>query len=142
MLKMFRVVLISSALVLPFATVTQAQEDPDCDKDPADMAQMEMNFCSYQSYLAEDAKLNAVWKNVKTKVKQMDVDSESGKSEAMDALVSGQRGWIAFRDGECVIAGFDAYGGSMQPMLVNGCMEEMTKVRVKQLTEFLEKETP
>jgi uncharacterized protein YecT (DUF1311 family) len=111
------------------------EEEPDC-VDP--QAQMEMNFCAYKDYEAEDAKLNAVWKKVKVVVAQMDTDTENGANEAMNALVSAQRGWIAYRDGQCVIAGFEAYGGSMRPMLVSGCLAEMTKLRTKQLTEFLE----
>ena len=117
-----------------------AEGEPDCASDTANMSQMEMNFCSYESYQNEDAKLNAIWKKVRAKVKAMDEETDSGKTEAMDALMSSQRGWLAYRDGECIIASFEAYGGSMRPMLVNGCLEEMTKARVKQLSEFLEKE--
>jgi uncharacterized protein YecT (DUF1311 family) len=30
--------------------------------------------------------------------------------------------------------GFESRGGSMEPMIVNGCMAEMTRKRIRELT--------
>ena len=48
-----------------------------------------------------------------------------------------QRGWIAYRDGQCELAGFEARGGSMEPMLVSGCLADLTRKRTKELKEFI-----
>ena len=54
-----------------------------------------------------------------------------------DGMGQGQRGWIAYRDGQCELYGFEARGGSMEPMLVSGCKADMTRARTKELREFI-----
>ena len=57
---------------------------------------------------------------------------------AEEALVKAQRAWVNFRDAECEAAGFQARGGTMEPMLVAGCIAELTDARTKQLKELAE----
>jgi uncharacterized protein YecT (DUF1311 family) len=47
--------------------------------------------------------------------------------------VTAQRTWIAYRDAQCEAAGFQARGGTMEPMLVAGCIADITEVRTKEL---------
>jgi uncharacterized protein YecT (DUF1311 family) len=47
--------------------------------------------------------------------------------------MASQRAWIAYRDAECIWQGFEAHGGSMEPMLVNACLAEKTTQRIKEL---------
>jgi uncharacterized protein YecT (DUF1311 family) len=39
----------------------------------------------------------------------------------------------AYRDAQCEAAGFQARGGTMEPMLVAGCIADITEVRTKEL---------
>ncbi len=67
----------------------------------------------------------------------MDKQYDANMQGADAALLAGQRGWIAYRDGHCELAGWEAHGGSMEPMLVSGCLERLTRERTKQLREFI-----
>jgi uncharacterized protein YecT (DUF1311 family) len=55
---------------------------------------------------------------------------------AEQALVKAQRAWIDYRDAECNAAGFQARGGTMEPMLVAGCLADITDKRTKELKEL------
>jgi len=113
-----------AALSLPFLAAPARADDADC-KNP--MNQSEMNICSLQDYEAADAKLNAAYRGLMKKL--------GDDSAAQDKLKIAQRAWIAFRDSECDFEGHSAEGGSMQPMLVNGCMARLTEQRTKDLAD-------
>ncbi|MNT91411.1 hypothetical protein D3C72_2325040 [compost metagenome] len=57
---------------------------------------------------------------------------------AEEALKKAQRAWIGYRDGQCELAGFEARGGSMEPMLVSGCLAQLTTTRTEELKALLE----
>ena len=59
---------------------------------------------------------------------------------AVDALKRAQRSWIGYRDGQCELAGFEARGGSMEPMLVSGCLADLTRKRTAELKSVYETE--
>lgn len=124
-------------LVLPilFATLPAlAQEDVDCNNA---MAQQDMNYCAEKDFEAADAELNAVWKEARAAAKSLDAEQPDELKGADKALLAAQRGWIAYRDGQCELAGFEARGGSMEPMLVSGCRAELTRTRTKELKSFI-----
>jgi uncharacterized protein YecT (DUF1311 family) len=60
-------------------------------------------------------------------------DQEADMKGAEKALVTAQRAWISYRDAQCEAAGFQARGGTMEPMLVAGCIADITEVRTKEL---------
>ncbi len=112
-----------------------AEDEIDCANA---MAQQEMNMCAYQDFEKADAELNAVWRKAKASADEMDSQQEEESMKgAAKALLAAQRGWIAYRDGACELAGWEAHGGSMEPMLVSGCLAEMTRARTKELQEFV-----
>ena len=123
--------------ILPFVVsgAAIAQDDIDCANA---MAQQEMNYCAAKEFEAADAELNAFWKDARAKTRQLDAEQSDDLKGADKALVAAQRGWIAYRDGHCALYGFEARGGSMEPMLVSGCMAELTRARMKELREFIE----
>lgn len=41
--------------------------------------------------------------------------------------------WVSFRDANCEAAGFQARGGTMEPMLVSSCLADMSKKRAEEL---------
>ena len=106
----------------------RADDAPNC-KDPQD--QSTMTLCAGLDFEKADKELNDLWPSLKVDAETNDKDT--GKHEYADALLASQRAWIAFRDAECTWQGFDAHGGSLEPMIVNGCSARLTRDRIKQL---------
>jgi uncharacterized protein YecT (DUF1311 family) len=109
-----------------------AAQEPDCS-DP--QTQAAMNECAARDAQEADAELNFIYPKVLSHYQQMDRDSES--TEGAKRLRAAQRAWIAFRDAECAVAGYEALGGSMESMLVSGCIAELTKKRAAELRQML-----
>lgn len=113
--------------------VALADETPDCSTAET---QADMNSCAEQDYETADAALNAQYKKTRAAMQATDADLEGEMKGAEKALLAGQRGWIAYRDGECEAEGFQVRGGSMEPMLVSSCKATMTRLRTKELKEM------
>lgn len=112
-----------------------AQEQLNC-ANPG--PQMEMNMCAWQAFEKADAELNQVWKEAQAAAKALDArEIKPYLRGAAKALLDGQRGWIAYRDGQCELAGWEMHGGSAEPMVKSGCLEQLTKARTKELKEFV-----
>ncbi len=127
--------LAGSVLACVFAALPAAATEIDCDNA---VAQIELNQCAAAEYDEADAELNRVWKKAEAAARQKDADLDADQRGAQKALLAAQRGWIAYRDGACTLAGFDARGGSMEPMLVSGCLAEKTRERTKELQSFID----
>ena len=125
-------------LIAAIALAAAVEEEPDC-KEPR--WQAEMNACAYIEYEKADAEMNAAWKPLAAIMKDRDKDSEKDGDKGpgyFAALFKGQQAWLKFRDAHCETEGNFAYAGSMQPTIINNCLEELTKARTKQLQELLE----
>ncbi|MCO5080295.1 MAG: lysozyme inhibitor LprI family protein [Rhizobiaceae bacterium] len=128
----------AACLLAIAATPAAAQEDLDCENA---MAQVELNMCADQDYRKADAELNKIWKEARQTAKELDADQSSDDMKGAEAaLLAAQRAWITYRDRSCELAGFEARGGSMEPMLVSGCLAEMTRARTKELRSFMGEE--
>lgn len=120
---------VLSATFVAFIFMPAAAQDvPDCENQ---MDQSTMTQCAGLDFEKADAELNRVWPEVKRGAQES--DAGSGKTEYLDALMASQRAWLAYRDAECIWQGFEAHGGSMEPMLVNACLADMTSKRIKEL---------
>jgi uncharacterized protein YecT (DUF1311 family) len=128
--------LFPAALVLLVAVAgpAAAEDDIDCVNT---MAQQDMNICAERDFEAADAGLNAMWKDARAAAKADDAEQPDDLKGADEALVAAQRGWLTYRDGQCKLAGFEARGGSMEPMLVSGCMADLTRRRTEELKEYV-----
>jgi uncharacterized protein YecT (DUF1311 family) len=123
------------ATCLNAACPALAEDKIDCANA---MAQIEINMCAYQDFEKADAELNAVWKQAKASADELDSqENDDSRKGAAKSLLAAQRGWIAYRDGACELAGWEAHGGSMEPMVVSGCLAEKTRARTKELQEFV-----
>jgi len=107
-------------------------QEPNCG-DP--QTQAEMNECAARDAKEADAELNFIYPKVLAHYQQM--DRESGSTEGAKRLRAAQRAWIAFRDAECAVAGYEALGGSMESLLVSGCIAQMTQKRAAELRQML-----
>ena len=99
-----------------------------------------MTICTDRDYKAADAELNAVWPQARAAAKAMDAGLEDSLKGADKALLAAQRGWIAYRDGRCEMAGFEARGGSLESMLVLSCLADMTRARTDELKQLIDPE--
>lgn len=100
--------------------------------------QMEMTACAGIDFARADAELNAIWREVVAQARAVDREFENirgaddrASSEAV--LRQAQRAWILFRDAHCTLNGYEARGGTMEPMLYNGCRARITRERIVQL---------
>lgn len=131
-----------AALFLSASLASAQVGEPEVDCDNA-MAQIEMNICANRDYEAADTELNTIYKKAMAAAQNMDVQAkEMGEHYvgAVDALKRAQRSWIGYRDGQCELAGFEARGGSMEPMLVSGCLADLTRKRTTELKTVYEQE--
>ncbi|MDH6265715.1 uncharacterized protein YecT (DUF1311 family) [Rhizobium sp. SG_E_25_P2] len=129
------IALISMAMAA-IAVPALAQDAPDVDCNNA-QTQMEMNYCVEQDFDKADAALNKAYKRAMASQKKVDADVKETMGEesigAVAALKKAQRAWIDYRDGQCDGLGFQARGGTMEPMLVMGCKAELSTARAKEL---------
>ena len=122
---------------LLLAAAAAAQPQLNC-KNP--MTQTDVTICAGRSAKAADAAMVSEYKVATVILGTMDrdIDRKYDKRPSYSAaLLASQRAWLKFRDAECVVEGYSARGGSMEPMIVNGCYEEVTRARTKQLQELL-----
>ncbi|MFK0273988.1 lysozyme inhibitor LprI family protein [Ensifer sp. NPDC090286] len=128
-----RYAVVAVAFALPLASAFAQEEEVDCQNA---VTQSDMNICANEDYEAADAELNKTYKQALAATQAQDqelADIDAAYVGAEQALKKSQRAWIGYRDGQCELAGFEARGGSMEPMLVSGCLAELTKARTKEL---------
>lgn len=133
MLKTLLMLLMCGCVLLTEAPVS-AQDEPEVDCEKA-VTQMEMTYCAEQDFAEADDQLNAQYKLTRQAMKDWDADSSDGLGSAADALLASQRAWLAFRDAQCAFQGYQARGGTMEPMLIYGCQAELSRQRTQQLKE-------
>jgi uncharacterized protein YecT (DUF1311 family) len=110
-------------------------QTPDCANA---MAQSELNICAEQDWQEADADLNTAYKQVMAEMKEMDRNLPPRLQGAEVALRDAQRAWITYRDANCTAAGFPFRGGSAEPLLVYGCLRQMTLNRTEELRALVD----
>ncbi|MBB4839120.1 uncharacterized protein YecT (DUF1311 family) [Sphingomonas kyeonggiensis] len=107
----------------------------DCETQ---RTQSEMNICSYRDFLSADIAMNQAWSRAAGFAKRGATEVLGDPKEHGRLLVA-QRAWITFRDAHCAATtGPREIGGSMWPLMHNGCLTELTQERTKQLREYVE----
>ena len=117
-------------LALTCLATTALAQDIDC---ATTSVQMEMNFCAERDWQAADAELNRIYKAVMADMKAMDQSLPPDLQGAAQTLRDAQRAWITFRDTNCRLAGYPMRGGSAEPLLIYGCLRQMTQDRSAEL---------
>lgn len=104
----------------------QAQRSsPNCDNP---QTQTEMNICAAIYYENADERLNEVYQQL----------SDQMRSQ----LTNAQLAWIEFRDSNCEFAKSLFEGGTIAPMIQNGCLGGMTEQRTFELETYQYGEIP
>ncbi len=126
--------------ILACAPAALAQDAPwDCS-DPGSLPQQGMNYCAGEDFSAADEELNAVYRDVRAEMKATDkglAEWDPKYVGAEEALLKAQRAWIDYRDGHCDNIGFQARGGTLEPLLVESCKADMTRKRTQELKELV-----
>ena len=91
-------------------------------------SQRQMEECAGLALQKADGQLNAVYKQIVNRLKN--------DKPATALLVAAETAWIHFRDAECAFSSSASAGGTIYPMVVDGCLERLTLVRVKELTAY------
>jgi len=110
----------------------------DCENA---MAQSDMTTCAWRAADKADAEMAQALAKARKAMEAYDRNAGPGVlyyNSAAEALELSQRGWSDYRKGECMFAGFAERGGSMEPMLVGQCMEDMARKRIAVLNELAE----
>lgn len=121
------VVVASPSLAAGSATLMAQQ--PDCNNAQTQSA---MNICAGLSYEQADHALNRAYQALVPNL----------SATRRPKLTNAQLRWITFRDTECDFYGSEAEGGSMQPMLVSGCKDQITQRRTADLNTYLTGKSP
>jgi len=124
-----------AALLSLTAFPALAQDTPDC-KEP--QTQADMTICAGQDYEKADKQLNAEYQKVRKQLAERDKTADESGKGASEALIAAQRAWVAFRDANCDAFGFQARGGTMEPMLVSSCLADMSRKRADELRQLSE----
>ena len=91
--------------------------------------QTAMTVCADQAFKKADAELNAVYKQITSRLKD--------NPDAAKLLVTAQKSWVNFRDAECAFSTSSAAQGSIYPMLVAQCRDTLPRKRVVELKAYL-----
>ncbi|HVK90936.1 MAG TPA: lysozyme inhibitor LprI family protein [Mycoplana sp.] len=124
---------VAVALFAPAASAQDAEPELDCANA---VTQMEMNLCAQVDYEAADDELNRAYRAAMKVMETTDADLgeiDPAYPGAVGALKKAQRAWIPYRDAHCELAGFEARGGSLEPMLVSACLADLTLKRTQEL---------
>ncbi|WP_395775213.1 lysozyme inhibitor LprI family protein [Agrobacterium pusense] len=129
--------LVMTALICVTAGISMpvAAQEPNC-KEP--QTQADMTICAGKDYEKADKELNIAYQKLRKLLIERDKSADADGKGATDALVTAQRAWVAFRDANCAVAGFQARGGSMEPMLISSCLAEMSGKRAEELRQLSE----
>ena len=122
------------AIACLIAPVAMAQ-DVDCANA---MAQIELNQCAHADWEAADADLNAAYRDAMALLRDWDANLPADEQGGAEALKTAQRAWITFRDATCAAEGYAMKGGSAEPLLIYGCMRQLTMERTAHLTGLVE----
>lgn len=129
---------LSLAILSGHAVRAQEESELDCSNQ---QTQADMTQCAYLDFEEADKKLNAVYKKAMASQVESDKQAEELGTQdvtAVKALKKAQRAWIDYRDGHCEGIGYQAAGGTMQPMLEQGCRATLTRNRTKELQELID----
>ncbi|KAB2671123.1 DUF1311 domain-containing protein [Ochrobactrum sp. LMG 5442] len=111
-------------MTLFFSSSALASSECDNAQDQATM-----NKCANNDFAKADKQLNAQYSEIEKRL--------SGDDDAKKLLITAQRAWVKFRDAECNFSASGTAGGSMHPMTVALCKEELTTERNKQFSDYL-----
>ena len=97
-------------------------------------SQTELTTQAGRAAKAADAAMNGQYRKTMAAMKARDSSGVPlvGPSY-QNALLAAQRAWLAYRDAECVVEGYEFRGGTAEGMAGAQCLADLTRARTKQL---------
>lgn len=89
--------------------------------------QQEMNALSGEWYTLWDEELNILWGQLNMTLSENE----------MSGILEEQMAWMKRKEQNMIAAGYDAYGGTLQPLLESSVAKDMTRARSYILAEYL-----
>ena len=134
-MKTVPIVLTVLTAAIVVGSPVSAQE-PDCENP---QSQVEMTGCAGLAFEDADRRLNEIWPRLLEIAEDNDIlGIDDARPSYEETLRQAQRAWIGFRDANCTFEGFQARGGTMEPMLISGCLARMTEARIKELADQIQ----
>ena len=127
---MKRLLLLAYWVALPAFAQTVDCEDA--------VTQSDMNICASLDWEEADDALNEAYRAAIRVMKQIDSTLPAAERGAEDVLRRAQRAWVPVRDATCEANGFAMKGGSAQPLVIYGCMAQLTRERTEILWAIAE----
>jgi uncharacterized protein YecT (DUF1311 family) len=97
-----------------------------------------MRTCANSALRLADDELNADYKRAIAYFEEYDLYTHEGTPSGVVLLRNAQRAWIAYRDAACESEAATFYGGTLQPLIVTTCHEQMTADRSLALRQISE----
>jgi uncharacterized protein YecT (DUF1311 family) len=91
--------------------------------------QTTLNMCAAQSFKKTDAELNALYRQIRARLKD--------NAPTTRLLTGAQKAWLAFRDAECDFAASSTSGGSVYTMILMECRDALTTKRITDFKHYL-----
>ena len=126
-------------MILAILFAADAASHLPSQKCVALVTQAYVTRCEYRRFQKADREMNAQWKVMLAKMREADRGPQDPRSHPpgyADALIASQRAWLAYRDAQCRIEGYDDRGGTAEPMRVNACKAAMTAARTRELGDL------
>jgi uncharacterized protein YecT (DUF1311 family) len=120
------IITLCSLGVVVTTNETASAQKLNCNNSE-NLNQSQINQCAYLFYQTEDKKLNQAYKKVIATL----------EASRKQKLVTAQQNWIKFRDSSCDFERSEVEGGSISPTIYYGCMQQLTKIRTKQLINYV-----
>jgi len=136
MLKLAMMPLLCGCVLLIDGPAPAQEPDVDCK---APQTQTDMTICAGQDLADADSALNVQYQATRKVMKARDAGAVTEDQKGAEAaLIKAQRAWVAYRDAECDLQGYQARGGTMEPMLVSSCAAKLTRERTGELKALAE----
>lgn len=91
-------------------------------------ATYDLKVCESENLDEQDKRLNVVYGQLMKKLDNV----------AQAKLKKSQRAWIAFRDANCEFSGDEMRGGTMEGLVILGCLSNTTKERADELKDYVD----
>jgi len=89
--------------------------------------QTEMNQEALDSYTLADKKMTKVYQTLMARL---------ATQTEKDLLLTTQRAWIKYKEAHCKAIAYQYEGGSIQPLVLCGCLEDLTNERIEKLNAY------
>ncbi|NPD15264.1 DUF1311 domain-containing protein [Xinfangfangia sp. D13-10-4-6] len=126
---------LSVAFALALWALPAAAEQVDCE---AALSTADMLSCADAALNEADTRLEALQGEVAALLQVAEADMSPGLRDGTVQLEKAQEAFLIYRDAACRVEGWPMRGGSGEPLLVYGCMLQMTLQRIADLEAFLE----